>query len=121
MRHFHLKRNQYFNPVVNVDKIWTLVSEQTKQNAEKNKDKVPVIDVTKAVIIYYISKTNRVTSKYSERELFLRFQLLLRQRLSQRLLRRELRKPVVSAFLPLEVSDMMDKTNKARLELLCDL
>lgn len=103
MRHFHLKRNQYYNPVVNVDKIWTLVSEQTKQNAEKNKDKVPVIDVTKAVIIYYISHANRVTSKFLERVNSPRFQLLLRPRPSQRLLRRELRKPVESASSPLEI------------------
>jgi hypothetical protein len=27
MRHFHLKRNQYFTPTINLDKIWSLVSE----------------------------------------------------------------------------------------------
>lgn len=47
-RHFHLKRNQYFCPVVNIDKLWTLVSEQTRKNYATRKDKAPVIDVTKA-------------------------------------------------------------------------
>jgi len=27
MRHFHLKRNQYFTPTVNLDNLWSLVSE----------------------------------------------------------------------------------------------
>jgi hypothetical protein len=54
MRHFHLKRNQYFTPSVNLDKLWSLVTEQTRLNAQKNTDRAPVIDVTKAVNYYYI-------------------------------------------------------------------
>ena len=50
MRHFHLKRNQYHNPVVNVDKLWSLVSEATRTSAAGSKTQAtPVIDVTKAV------------------------------------------------------------------------
>jgi len=65
MRHFHLKRNQYFNPTVNVDKLWSLVSEQTRQNGEKNKDKAPVIDVTKAVInIIYLKQIGLLQSTW---------------------------------------------------------
>ena len=48
MRHFHLKRNIYHCPVVNLDKLWSLVSEETRKNAEKDKSKAPVIDVVKA-------------------------------------------------------------------------
>ena len=48
MRHFHLKRNQYYCPVVNIDKLWSLVSEETRKKYATVKDKVPVIDVTKA-------------------------------------------------------------------------
>ena len=48
MRVFHLMRNYKFAPTVNTDKLWTLVSEQTRLNASKIKDKVPVIDVTKS-------------------------------------------------------------------------
>ncbi|XP_045727437.1 large ribosomal subunit protein uL15-like [Mirounga angustirostris] len=36
-RHYHLKRNQSFCPVVNLDKLWTLVSEQMRVNAAKNR------------------------------------------------------------------------------------
>jgi len=74
MRHFHLKRNQYFQPTVNLDKLWSLVSEQTRLNAEKSKDKAPVIDVVKAVIIIIYLNFNRVTSKYSERATSQKFQ-----------------------------------------------
>uniref|UniRef100_A0A452GB41 Large ribosomal subunit protein uL15 n=1 Tax=Capra hircus TaxID=9925 RepID=A0A452GB41_CAPHI len=46
MRHYHLKRNQSFCPTVNLDKLWTLVSEQTRVNAAKNKTgAAPIIDV----------------------------------------------------------------------------
>ena len=50
IRHFHLKPNAEWCPSVNLDKLWSLVSEQTRKNAEEKKgDKAPVIDVTKAV------------------------------------------------------------------------
>ena len=48
MRRFHLKRNLLHNPTINIDKIWSLVSEQTRKNYTNVKDKAPVIDVTKA-------------------------------------------------------------------------
>ncbi|XP_045716385.1 60S ribosomal protein L27a-like [Phyllostomus hastatus] len=48
MRHCHLKKNQSFCPTVNLDKLWTLVSEQTRVNAAKNKTgAVPIIDVVR--------------------------------------------------------------------------
>ncbi|ELK05233.1 60S ribosomal protein L27a [Pteropus alecto] len=46
MRHYHFKRNQSFCSTVNLDKLWTLVSEQTLVNAAKNKTgAAPIIDV----------------------------------------------------------------------------
>jgi large subunit ribosomal protein L27Ae len=50
MRHYHYQKNSYYNPGVNVDKLWTLVSEQTRTKYAKAgaKDKVPVIDVTRS-------------------------------------------------------------------------
>ncbi|GAB1291146.1 N-glycosylase/DNA lyase [Apodemus speciosus] len=49
MRHYHLKRNQSFCPTVNLDKLWTLVSEQTQVNAAKNKTgAAPIIDVVRS-------------------------------------------------------------------------
>eukprot|EP00939_MAST-03C_sp_MAST-3C-sp1_P004624 g4624.t1 len=50
MRHFHLKRNIAFRPTLNLSKLWTLVSEDVRKQAEAGKDsgKAPVIDVTKA-------------------------------------------------------------------------
>merc|ERR1712061_49764 len=37
-----------FCPAVNLDKLWTLVSEQTRKKYEKNSKKAPVIDVSRA-------------------------------------------------------------------------
>ena len=49
MRHYHLKRNQSFCPTVYLDKLWTLVSEQTQVNAAKNKTgAAPIIDVVQS-------------------------------------------------------------------------
>eukprot|EP00455_Lapot_gusevi_P018046 TRINITY_DN1977_c0_g1_i3.p1 TRINITY_DN1977_c0_g1~~TRINITY_DN1977_c0_g1_i3.p1 ORF type:complete len:135 (-),score=50.02 TRINITY_DN1977_c0_g1_i3:71-475(-) len=51
MRHFHKQNNPYFRPTVNIDSVWSLVSEQTRlkhANADPAKDKVPVIDCVKA-------------------------------------------------------------------------
>jgi large subunit ribosomal protein L27Ae len=30
MRHFHLTKNKYFNPIINLDKLWTLVGEEVR-------------------------------------------------------------------------------------------
>ena len=50
MRYFHYKRNPYYKPTVNLDRLWSLVSEKTRLDAEKNKKKgtAPVIDLTQA-------------------------------------------------------------------------
>jgi len=56
MRHFHLKRNQEFCPVVNIDKLWSLVSEETRKKYATVKDKAPVIDVTKAGFFKVLGK-----------------------------------------------------------------
>ena len=48
MRHFHLKKNPLWCPIVNVEKLWSLVSEQTRTEYAKKKDKAPVIDVGRA-------------------------------------------------------------------------
>jgi large subunit ribosomal protein L27Ae len=48
MRHYHLKRNKIFSPSINLDQIWTLVSEETRKKYQAEAEKVPVIDVSKA-------------------------------------------------------------------------
>jgi large subunit ribosomal protein L27Ae len=50
MRKFRLQRNRDYTNYINLDRLWTLVSEQTRLKYEtaKAKDKAPVIDVTKA-------------------------------------------------------------------------
>ena len=48
MRYFNLRKSLYFSPSINLDRVWSLVSEQTRNTYATNKTKVPVIDVTKA-------------------------------------------------------------------------
>merc|ERR1712043_150326 len=49
MRHFHKTVQKYHCPTVNVDKIWSLVSEQTRTNyAKKTDGPAPVIDCVQA-------------------------------------------------------------------------
>jgi large subunit ribosomal protein L27Ae len=43
MRYFHKTHNQFHRPIVNLDKIWTLVGEEVR-NKYKNTEKVAVID-----------------------------------------------------------------------------
>ena len=44
MRHFHLTRNQDWRPIINVDKLWSLVPEEQKKGLTEQSDVVPVID-----------------------------------------------------------------------------
>jgi len=49
MRYYHKTNQKFFCPTINVDKLWTLVSEQTRTYyATAKTDKVPVIDCVKA-------------------------------------------------------------------------
>ncbi|XP_050362969.1 60S ribosomal protein L27a [Nymphalis io] len=49
MRNYHLRRNKEFCPVLNLDKLWTLVSEQSRlKYANATDGKVPVINIVKA-------------------------------------------------------------------------
>jgi large subunit ribosomal protein L27Ae len=46
MREFHLKKNLYYKPSINLDRIWSLVPAEIKQQAKTSKDAL-TIDVTK--------------------------------------------------------------------------
>ncbi|KAL4477503.1 hypothetical protein ABPG74_002653 [Tetrahymena malaccensis] len=56
MRTFHLKKNPLHCPVVNIDKLWSLVSDATREKYAQDKKKVPVIDVTKAGFFKVLGK-----------------------------------------------------------------
>ena len=51
-RHFHLQRNQYFKPTINLDKLWTLVPEDARKASTA--EKAVVIDVVKSVSHSYL-------------------------------------------------------------------
>jgi len=46
MRYFHKTQNKFHRPVVNVETLWNLVSEQTRANASESN--IPVIDAKRA-------------------------------------------------------------------------
>jgi large subunit ribosomal protein L27Ae len=56
MRFFHLKRNKLHSPSINLDKIWTLVTDNSRKVYAQNKDRIPVIDVTKAGFFKVLGK-----------------------------------------------------------------
>lgn len=48
MRNFHVHANKNYCPVINLDKIWSLLSEQARNKYADVKDKAPVINVVTA-------------------------------------------------------------------------
>lgn len=48
MRHYHLQKNHFYCPTVNVDKLWDLAGEEALKAAEANKatGKAVLLDVT---------------------------------------------------------------------------
>lgn len=52
MRHFHVLRNREHCPIVNLDKIWSMMPEGTLEKAKAAGGKAPVIDVTESVSIF---------------------------------------------------------------------
>jgi len=46
MRYFHKLRNKFHCPIVNIDKLWSLLPQEVKDKALKSKDTAPLIDVT---------------------------------------------------------------------------
>ncbi|XP_057166877.1 60S ribosomal protein L27a-like [Ursus arctos] len=60
LRHSHLKRNQSFCLTVSLDELWTLVSEQTRVSAAKNKTRAPPnIDVAPSSYYKVLGKEKR--------------------------------------------------------------
>ena len=47
MRVFHYKRNIHFRPTINLDRLWSLVPVEVREQAEQKKDQSLLIDVTK--------------------------------------------------------------------------
>merc|ERR1712146_280069 len=48
MRYFHKTQNKFHCPVINLDKLWSLVSEQTRTKYAEETSKAPVIDCVRA-------------------------------------------------------------------------
>jgi large subunit ribosomal protein L27Ae len=63
MRNFHVHSNRVnqYCPSINLDKIWSLVSEQTREKYATNEKKAPVIDITVARFFKVLGKGNLPT------------------------------------------------------------
>ena len=55
MRHYHLKRNQTYRPVANVDKLWSILGDEVLAKAKAG-DKAPVLDCTANGIFKVLGK-----------------------------------------------------------------
>lgn len=55
MRHYHLKRNQSFCPVANVDKLWAMLGDDVLEQA-KSSGKAPVLDCTQNGVFKVLGK-----------------------------------------------------------------
>lgn len=64
MRNYHLRRNTKWCPTLNLDKLWTLVSEQTRLKYKDVEGKAPVIDLVKAVSYLCCFTTVYITPIY---------------------------------------------------------
>jgi len=47
MRYFHKQQNHFWKPVVNIDKLWSLVPAEQREKflSDKSKDSAPVLDL----------------------------------------------------------------------------
>ena len=56
MRHFHKLKNHYVRPVINLDKVWTLIGEEKREACAKDTSKAPCIDLTEFGIFKLLGK-----------------------------------------------------------------
>ena len=56
MRHFHKLKNHYHCPIINLDKLWTLVGEEKRLECAAAAGKAPVIDLTDHGIFKLLGK-----------------------------------------------------------------
>ena len=56
MRHFHKLKNHYVRPVINLDKVWTLIGEEKREACAKDTSKAPCIDLTDFGIFKLLGK-----------------------------------------------------------------
>merc|ERR1712054_613755 len=56
IRIFREHKNRSFNPTVNIDKLWTLLSTNARDAYTKDTSKAPVVDVTKSGFFKVLGK-----------------------------------------------------------------
>ncbi|XP_050521306.1 60S ribosomal protein L27a isoform X2 [Daktulosphaira vitifoliae] len=58
MRNYHLRRNSKWCPSINLEQLYTLIPEETRQKYENNKEKAVVIDVVRKGYYKVLGKGN---------------------------------------------------------------
>ncbi|KAJ0011309.1 hypothetical protein Pint_33337 [Pistacia integerrima] len=61
MRYFHKLRNKFYYPIVNIDKLWSMVLEDVKE--KEGKDNLPLIDVTQFGYFKVLGKGDLLENK----------------------------------------------------------
>ena len=62
MRHYHLNREAYYCPTMNLDEVWSLVPAEAQEQAAKDTTKAPVIDLTQHGVFKLLGSENDSTS-----------------------------------------------------------
>ena len=62
MRYFHKLRNHYARPVINLDKVWTLIGEEKREACAKSRAR-PCIDLTDFGIFKLLGRGSCLTSR----------------------------------------------------------
>mmetsp|Transcript_8310 Transcript_8310/g.15048 ORF Transcript_8310/g.15048 Transcript_8310/m.15048 type:complete len:148 (+) Transcript_8310:165-608(+) len=58
MRYFHKTNNKFYCPTINLDKVWTLVSDDVRKEYATKSDIAPVIDAYKAGYFKVLGRGN---------------------------------------------------------------
>ncbi|KAL8123420.1 large ribosomal subunit protein uL15x-like [Apium graveolens] len=78
MRYFHKLRNKFYCPIVNIDKLWSMVPQDAKESVGDDKSKAPVLDVTQLGYFKVLGKGSvskpivvkaKLVSKIAERKI----------------------------------------------------
>merc|ERR1712093_127212 len=56
MRYFHKIKHGYHCPTINVEKVWSLLNDETRSYYADKKDKAPVVDLVKSGIFKLLGK-----------------------------------------------------------------
>merc|ERR1712048_961798 len=68
MRYFHKTQNKFFCPTINVDRLWSLVSDQTREKYEKSPTRLPSLTSSELATTRFWARATSPSSPSSSRQ-----------------------------------------------------